>query len=371
MRSLPLRRLRRCVTLASRRRVGNGGALAGLGAVAQHPARMQGRQRAMDRRRLGRTGIEVSVLGYGCGAIGGLMVRGSAAEQDRAIGRAIDHGITYFDTAYAYGEGVSERNLGRALKGLNAKVTIGTKMRLYPGQQGALPDLIAASLEGSLARLGIDCVDILHLHNPITPEATTPPFPAERVLEEAVPTLRRLQAEGKLRFYGITGLGHAPSIRRVLDEGGFATAQMPYNLLNPSGIAPLPAGASVPDLDRVIAHAASIDVGVMAIRILAGGALSGTTDRGALAAREVAPIGSGASYDADVAAARRLLPVVGQGHARDLVELALRYAITPPEIATAIVGTSSIEELDHAVAAVKRGALPGAALAQIAAIQAG
>jgi aryl-alcohol dehydrogenase-like predicted oxidoreductase len=323
----------------------------------------------METRRLGRTGIEVSVLGYGCGAIGGLMVRGSAAEQDRAIGRAIDHGITYFDTAYAYGEGVSERNLGRALKGLGAKVTVGTKVRLYPEQRGVLPPIIAASLEGSLTRLGMDCVDILHLHNPITPEATTPPFSAERVLEEAVPTLQRLQAEGKIRFYGITGLGDAPSIRRVLEQGGFATAQMPYNLLNPSGLdAPAP-GATVPDLDRVIAHAASIDVGVMAIRILAGGALSGTRERGALAARIVAPIASGATYGADVLAARRFLPEVRAGLAADLVELALRYAITPPEIATAIIGTSTVEELDHAVAAVNRGPLPPPALARIATLQ--
>jgi aryl-alcohol dehydrogenase-like predicted oxidoreductase len=85
----------------------------------------------------------------------------------------------------------------------------------------------------------------------------------------------------------------------------------------------------------------------------------------------VAPIASGASYAADVAAARRLLPVVQAGHAADLVELALRYAVMPPQVATAIIGTSRIAELDHAVAAIARGPLPAEAMAMIAAIQAG
>jgi len=66
----------------------------------------------MEQRPLGKTGLHVSVLGYGCGAIGGLMVKGTAAEQDRAIGRAIDQGITYFDTASDYGDGVSVSILG-------------------------------------------------------------------------------------------------------------------------------------------------------------------------------------------------------------------------------------------------------------------
>jgi aryl-alcohol dehydrogenase-like predicted oxidoreductase len=325
----------------------------------------------MERRRLGRTGIEVSVLGYGCGAIGGLMVKGTAAEQDRAIGRAIDQGITYFDTASAYGDGVSETNLGRALKGLRAQVTVATKVRIRGDQRADIAGTIMASVEASLKRLQRDSVDILHLHEPITRAGIAPDFTADAFLAEAVPMLQRLRDQGRFRFYGITGLGDAPEILRVLAEGGFATAQMPYNILNPSGIAPLPAGSAMPDLGGVIAHAASEDVGVMAIRILAGGALSGTEARSPYGVPKVAPIASGASYADDVAAARRLLPVVEAGHAADLVELALRYAAMPPQIGTAIVGTSSIAELDHAVAAINRGPLPTEAMGMIAAIQAG
>ena len=321
----------------------------------------------MEQRRLGRTNISVSVLGYGCGAIGGLMVKGSEAEQDRAIGRALDHGITYFDTAYAYGEGASERNLGRALRKLRAKPVVGTKVRIYDPQRGDIAGTIAASLEASLQRLGMESVDLFQLHNPITAAGGKPAFTPDQILGEAVPMLQKLQKEGKFRFYGITGLGDAPALRQVLDQGGFATAQMPYNLLNPSGVT---AGAARPDLGGVIAHAAARDVGVIAIRILAGGALSGTEARHSYGAQKVEPIASGDSYAADVQAARRLEPVVKAGHAADLVELALRYAIGPREIGTVLVGTSSLHELDHAVAAVNKGPLPQAAMTMLPSLRA-
>lgn len=315
----------------------------------------------MEQRRLGRTGLSVSVLGYGCGAIGGLMVKGTAADQDRAIGRALDHGITYFDTAAVYGDGVSERNLGRALRGLRAKPVVGTKVRVFTAQRGDIAGRITASLEESLARLGMESVDIFQLHNPITLAGAEPAFTPEQILNEAVPALERARDAGKFRFFGITGLGDAAALKHVLDVGGFATAQIPYNLLNPSGIAA--ARPDAPDLGGVIRHAAAVDVGVMAIRILAGGALSGSEARSPLGVPKVEPIGSGVSYAADVVAARRFLPLVAAGHAADLVELALRFVIGAPEIATNIVGTSSLEELDHAVAAVAKGRLPEGVLA--------
>lgn len=299
------------------------------------------------------------------------MVKGSAAEQDRAIGRAIDHGITYFDTASAYGDGVSERNLGRALKALGAQATVGTKVRIRGEQRGDIAGSIARSIEQSLARLGRDSVDVFHLHEPITLAGAAPDFTAEQVLNEAVPALRKLREQGSIRFYGITGLGDAPALRRVLDEGGFATAQMPYNILNPSGVMPPAPGSPMPDLGGVIRHAADADVGVMAIRILAGGALSGSEARSPLGVAQVAPIASGATYAADAATARRLLPVIEAGHAKDLVELALRFAAMPGEIATVLVGTSSIAELDHAVAAINKGPLPPEALAMIGGLLAG
>lgn len=317
----------------------------------------------MEQRRLGRTGIAVSLLGYGCGAVGGLMVRGSAAEQDRAIGRAIDHGITYFDTAASYGDGESERNLGRALSALRADVTVGTKVRIAPEQRGDIGGAIVASLDESLRRLGRDSVDLFQLHNPITRAGQAPAFSPDVILAEAVPALEALRDQGKARWFGITALGDAAALRRVLDAGAFATAQVPYNLLNPSAAAAPVPGSAAPDQERLILHAAAADVGVIAIRVLAGGALSGTETRHPVAQPQVEPIVSGPSYAADVAAARRLQPLIDAGHVGDLVEAALRFAIIPEQIGTVLVGTSSLEELEHAVAAVERGPLPPEALA--------
>src|SRR5712691_11064502 len=73
---------------------------------------------AMEKRKFGRTGLDVSLLGFGCGAVGGLMIKGAAADQERAVSRALELGINYFDTAQMYGNGESERNLGRVLKEL-------------------------------------------------------------------------------------------------------------------------------------------------------------------------------------------------------------------------------------------------------------
>src|SRR5438128_9842035 len=123
----------------------------------------------MEQRPLGATGITVSALGFGCGAVGGLMVRGDASEQRQAVARALEAGITYFDTAAQYGDGRSEENLGRVMRDLGAwsRVVVGTKVRLRPEDFQQAEPAIRASLEASLKRLGRGDVDVFHLHNPI------------------------------------------------------------------------------------------------------------------------------------------------------------------------------------------------------------
>src|SRR5436190_2385096 len=97
----------------------------------------------MEMRTFGRTGMKISILGFGCGAVGGLMVRGDPADQDRAIGRALDAGVNYFDTAVQYGNGESEKNLGRILNRLKPKdAIVGTKVRIPPGA-GPIKEVIA------------------------------------------------------------------------------------------------------------------------------------------------------------------------------------------------------------------------------------
>src|SRR6476469_7300625 len=123
----------------------------------------------MQFRVFGRTEMQLSVLGVGCGAEGGLMVRGDPADQERTIARAIAAGVNYFDTAVQYGNGESEKNLGRVLQKLKpASVAVGTKVRLQPNEFGRIAGAVAKSLEGSLALLRLDRADIVHLHNAIT-----------------------------------------------------------------------------------------------------------------------------------------------------------------------------------------------------------
>src|SRR5437899_10803860 len=105
------------------------------------------RMRRREKRKCGRTGLDVSLLGFGCGAVGGLMIKGAASDQERAVWRALELGINYFDTAQMYGNGESERNLGRVLKALQPDVYVGTKVRLPPTERGKIGQAITASLE--------------------------------------------------------------------------------------------------------------------------------------------------------------------------------------------------------------------------------
>ncbi|WP_158292379.1 aldo/keto reductase [Paracraurococcus ruber] len=319
----------------------------------------------MQERVLGRTGLRVSALGYGAGAVGGLLVRGSPAEQERSLARAFEAGITYVDTAALYGNGESERNLGRALKALGASPVLGTKARVPAEARGDIAGALAASLEASLQRLGRDSVDLFQLHDEIgTAEGLT----AAQVLDQAVPALRRLRDQGKCRFLGITALGTVPALRAVLESGAFDTAQIPFNALNPSWLAPAQAGVAAQDFAGLGQVAAAQGVGLIGIRILAAGALTGSAARHPVAMQDVPPIASGPSFAADVAAANRLAPLVAEGVAGSLAELALRYAIFAPGMGCALIGTASLGQLEEAIAAAGRGPLPPAAVERIGAL---
>src|ERR1700754_526278 len=155
---------------------------------------------AMQMRVFGRTGLKISALGFGCGAVGGIMVRGDPSDQERAVARAIDVGVNYFDTAVLYGDGASETNLGRVLRKLKpANAIVGTKVRIPPSEFGRIAAAVATSLEGSLARLHLDKVDIFHLHNPIDSGGGSA-LSARQVLDDVVPAFQRLQQQGKTRF---------------------------------------------------------------------------------------------------------------------------------------------------------------------------
>ena len=171
----------------------------------------------MEMRAFGRTGLQVSILGFGCGAVGGLMVRGTPADQERAVARALEAGVNYFDTAAMYGNGESEKNLGRVLAKLKPNVVVGTKVRIPSAEFGRIGAAVAESLEASLKRMGREQVDIFHLHNAITRNGDGESLAAKTVLDEVVPAFEKLREQGKLRFPGITAVGDTPALHQVLE----------------------------------------------------------------------------------------------------------------------------------------------------------
>jgi aryl-alcohol dehydrogenase-like predicted oxidoreductase len=326
----------------------------------------------MDMRVFGRSGLRLSVLGFGCGAVGGLMVRGTPADQERAIARALEAGVNYFDTAWQYGEGESEKNLGRILKTLKpANAVVGTKVRLQPADVGRIGDAIATSLDASLARLQLDCVDIFHFHNGITGTGGGAALSVAQVLGEVVPAFERARQQGKIRFLGFTGVGDTSALHKVVDARVFDSAQVVYNMLNPSAAVALPARYPAQDYGRLFERTQAAGVGVVGIRVLAGGALSGSAERHPIASPAPEPIGSAMEYDADIARAGRLLPLVTEGFAASLTEAATRFSISHPAIGTILVGMATPQEFEDSLAAVRKGPLPRAALDRLAALQQG
>lgn len=322
----------------------------------------------MEQRTLGRTGVRVSALGFGCGNVGGLMIRGTPADQERAVARALDLGINYFDTAPAYGDGESERNLGRVLRTLRPDVLVGTKVLVEAADRDRIAPALAASLEASLRRLGLERIDLFQLHNPISQDARGASLDAGTVIDQVVPALEGLRRQGKIRFYGVTALGDTPALHRVIDARVVDTAQVCYNLLNPSAGAALPPGFPAQDFAGLLARAREAAVGVIGIRVLAAGALSGVEARHPVAVPAVEPIASGPDYRVDVRHAGRLETLVQEGHAGSLIEAALRFAIASDAVTTVLVGYSSLDQLEYAAACVERGPLPHAALDRLGAL---
>jgi aryl-alcohol dehydrogenase-like predicted oxidoreductase len=324
----------------------------------------------MQLRVFGRTGMQLSVLGFGCGAVGGFMVRGDPADQERTIARAIAAGVNYFDTAVQYGNGESEKNLGRVLQRLKpANAVVGTKVRLPPSEFGRIADAVGSSLDGSLARLKLDRVDIFHLHNPITENGGGSALSVRQVLDDVVPAFDRLRQQGKIRFLGMTAVGDTAALQQVVDAGVFESAQIVYNMLNPSAAVELPPRYPAQDYGRMFDHTVAAGVGVVGIRVLAGGALSGSAERHPIAGPAPEPIGSAMSYDVDIDRARRLMPLVEEGFASSLTEAATRFALSHPAMGTILVGMATPQQFDDALAAAEKGPLPQAALDRLSALR--
>jgi aryl-alcohol dehydrogenase-like predicted oxidoreductase len=313
----------------------------------------------MQYRTVGKTGVKISEIGFGCGNNAVLMVKAPYDDQKKAVRHALDLGINFFDTAFAYGLGKSEENLGRILNDLGAAPVISTKIRL---EADAADDVGAATIravEAGLKRLNRDRVDFIQLHTRVTRErdagkrfSLTP----QDVLgpKGVVEGFKTMRDRGKVGYFGFSGLGEVAALHELVDSGEFHGFQAYYNLLNPSAGQPVPPGFSALDYRLIIDRAAAKGMGAFVIRVLAAGALTSNPSSGGGSSAE--PLSPGSDYALDIERAAKVKVAVGVD-GKSLTQAAIRFGLMKSEISTVLVGFSNTTHIDEAVACSGSGAL--------------
>lgn len=296
----------------------------------------------MEYRHLGRSGLQVSVVGLGCNNFG----RRCDAEQTKAVvDRAIELGVNFFDTANVYGVGgQSEEFLGRALAGRRHEVVIATKfgMRMgdRPMESGGSRRHVMAAVEDSLRRLGTDYIDLYQFH---TPDPRTP-------IEETLRALDDLVRQGKVRYIGHSNFAgwqaaEAHYVARAANLTPFVSAQNEYNLLDRR-------------IERELVPACrAYGVTILPYFPLASGFLTGKYRPG-----ETAPAGTrlaGAGPLADRVlneknySTLQRLEAVASSHDRTMLELAIGWLASQPHVASVIAGATKPEQVEQNVAAAE------------------
>jgi len=315
----------------------------------------------MQYRTMGRNGPSVSVLGFGCGAIGGLLTKGDPTEQKRTVARALEAGITYFDTAQAYGNGRSEETIGPILRELKANVTLGTKFRLDQEQIPNAAAVIRECLEGSLKRLGQDSVDLFNLHNRIGFDVSgnQGALSVEDVLGPVAEGLAKVREAGLTRMIGITGLGETSAVHKVVASGLYDSVQTYVNAVNPSAGWAVEGDARGQNFDRLLDTELEHGVGAVGIRVLAAGALALTPipERHANAGDPGGALTQGGTYTTDLDRAARLRALADEFGLEGPAELSYRLVIAHPGLSTALVGASELSHFEDALRWVERGPL--------------
>ena len=310
----------------------------------------------MQYRALGKTGISISTISFGAGPISQLLVGDDADQQRVVIGHAIERGINWFDTAATYGAGKSEQNLGRVLNELNAaqRVHVATKVRLMPDDLGDIAGAICRSVETSLQRLRLPRVTLVQLHNSITAERGDEPTSitphdvlGPRGVAEMFETLR---GEGLALHLGLTGLGQPAALREVVGSGRFETMQVPYHLLNPTAGWEFRGRGLETNYSNIISDAARQGMGVLAIRVFAGGALVGNPPSPHTFKTPFFPL---ALYQRDGQRAEHLKRILGAGV--PVTQVAIRFALAHPFVHSALIGLGGVDEIDEALQALDEG----------------
>jgi aryl-alcohol dehydrogenase-like predicted oxidoreductase len=304
---------------------------------------VRGERREMERRPLGRTGWSVSPISFGAWAIGGSWGEVSDQQSLAALHRAVDLGVNFFDTADVYGDGRSEQLLGRLRRERSEELIIATKAgrRLDPHlADGYTLQNLTAFVERSLRNLSVDALDLLQLHCPPGEVYGRP---------EVFDALDRLEAAGKIRFYGV-------SVERV-DEGLQALAyprlqsiQVIYNLFRQR-----PA-------EQLLQEAERRRVGILARLPLSSGMLTGKLTRESQFSPEdhrafnrkgesfdQGETFSGIDYLTQLDAVEELRPLLPPE--TSLAQLALRWILMQPAVTCAIPGAKTPLQVEENVSA--------------------
>ena len=297
----------------------------------------------MKQRTFGRTGIQVSEVIFGAGAVGGIVIHKDDATKREAIRRAMAGGINWIDTAAQYGNGRSEEALSWLIPESGAKPHLSTKFSLDVDNLKDIPAQIEERFRASLARLKRPSVDLLQLHNRIGAKAGGRVLTVEHILGKngVADGLERLREKGLTRYMGITGIGEAAAVCEVIRSKRFDSAQVYYNLLNPSAGRSMPAAWTGQNMGGIIAACRENNVAVMAIRIFAAGVIATDERR------------TKAVFDA-----------IGAGHGTR-AQVALRFVLSSPDVSCAIIGSAELHHIDEALEAQKMGPLPADVLARL------
>jgi len=305
---------------------------------------LQGGNRAMERRKLGAEGPEISTIGFGSWAIGGSGWAGSWGAQDdqasvESVHVALDHGVTWFDTAAVYGCGHSEEVLGQALGARRKDVVVATKFGLLCDEKGNVSnnghyDSVMRECEASLRRLGTDYIDLYQMHWPDTG--------AKAPIEETMRALNDLVAQGKVRYAGVSNFD-APLMEQALKVRRLDSLQPPYSMLHREVE------------EDILPFCRAHGIGVVAYSPLASGLLGGrytaatTFEKGDW--RATNPDFSGEGLRRNLAIVERLKGIAARFD-KTVAQLAVAWVLANPAVTSAIVG---VRKPDHIL-----GALPAA-----------
>jgi aryl-alcohol dehydrogenase-like predicted oxidoreductase len=311
----------------------------------------------VEHRGLGRAGMQASEVGYGAWGIGQTMWLGADDQESlRALHRAMELGITLIDTALGYGDGHSERLVGKAVREHGGDIVVATKIppknRVWPAPPGIDPDEafpadhVRACVEQSLRNTGLDALDIEQFH------VWSDDWTGRGSWQEAIDALK---AEGKIRAFGVSLNDHEPANGIQLVESGVVdTVQVIYNVFDQS-----------PE-DELLGVCETRNVGVLARVPFDEGALTGrigpdtTFPEGDFRERYF-------RGDRKQQVAERVQAILDDlGIARDeLPEVALRYVLSHPAVSTVIPGMRSLRNVERNAAAGDGKGLPDEQLSKL------